>query len=52
MNKMFEKINLGIGVLVTNEILKTKNSPKTLLAPQRKAINIYKIPNLLQNQRN
>ena len=42
MNNMFRKRILRIGVLETNEILKTKNLPKTLLAPQLKTISIYK----------
>ena len=52
MNKMFRKGILWIGVLETNEILKTKDLRKTLSAPQLKTINIYKIANLLQNQTN
>ena len=43
MNNMFRKRILRIGVLETNEILKTKDLPKTLLAPQLKTISIYKI---------
>ena len=40
---MFRKRILRIGVLETKEILKTKDLPKTLLAPQLIAISIYKI---------
>ena len=43
MNKMFRKGILQIGVLETNKILKTKDLPKTLLAPRLKTISIYKI---------
>ena len=43
MNKMFRKRILQIGVLETNKILKTKDLPKTLLAPRLKTISIYKI---------
>ena len=43
MNKMFRKRFLRIGVLETNEILKTKDLPKTLLASQLKTVSIYKV---------
>ena len=43
MSKMFRKRILRIDVLETDEILKTKDLPKTLLAPQLKTISIYKI---------
>ena len=40
MKKMFGKRNLWIGALETNELLKTIDSPKTLLVPQLKTIKI------------
>ena len=46
MNKKFRK-SFRISVLETNETLKTKNLPKTLLAARLKTITIYKIQNLL-----
>ena len=43
MNKVFRKGILRIGVIEANEILKTKDLPKTLLAPRLKTISIYNI---------
>ena len=43
MNKMFRKRILRIGGLETDEILKIKDLPKTLLAPELKTFSIYKI---------
>ena len=40
MNKMFGKKNLRIGALETKKLLKTIDSPKTLLVPQLKTIKI------------